>query len=174
MTATRKRRPLLTLFASILALALLAGGWWSYRLIWGKPLNINHFADRAALTGVLDFPEGLSLLGMLDNTPLDFHSHRLSDPSPAGQQSGRERTEEALEQLLQYDRSALHEQQGLTYDFLATTWGNALAAYDWPWHFDNVMYIGPYPVNQMDGVQILPLTTLNQFHQIPLFNVNPC
>lgn len=160
------RRTLTRGIALILFIGLAVLSWWGYRLVWGQPLNINHFADRSAIELTAGFPEGLSFLGFIDNTPLDFHSDKLSDPSPAGLGRGLATRRAQYEQLLHYDRSALRGQQALTYDYLAHQWGANLRAADWPWHFDNSMYVGPYPVNQLDGLQIMPLTTLTQFHQV--------
>ncbi len=33
----------------VLGLAVLVAGWWSYKLFWGKPLNINQFYKRVLI-----------------------------------------------------------------------------------------------------------------------------
>jgi hypothetical protein len=65
-----------------LAVLLLASGIWGCKLIWGKPFNIDHFFDRYLIGAALSEPEILTIIGVVDNTVMDFHSHKLTDASP--------------------------------------------------------------------------------------------
>ncbi len=152
--------------AGLAIAVLLLGGWYVYRLAWGLPLNINHFADRTTIRLLLQFPDLLTSLGTVDNTLLDFHSHRLPDLSPQAEQRRAALLREAFGQLDAYDRNKLRGQQALTYDYLEWAWGARLALYEHPYHFTNLQYYGPYPVNQTSGAQEIPLTVLAEFQRI--------
>jgi uncharacterized protein (DUF885 family) len=146
--------------------ACLLSGWYTWRLVWGLPLNVNHFVDRAALEMLFDVPEVLSMLGVLDNTPLDYHSHRLSDLGYEAQARQLEKRRANLAMLQRYDRENLQGQALLSFDFFDSIQTSELAAFEFPWHFDNLFYKGPYPVNQMDGAQTVPLTILADMHAV--------
>ncbi|MEP5763743.1 MAG: DUF885 domain-containing protein [Halieaceae bacterium] len=152
--------------AALVVAGLLLTGWYAYRLVWGLPPDINHFADRSMILVSDQFPELITMIGVAENTLLDMHSDRLSDPSPAAQAKTVHLVEDILAQLEEYDRDSLRGQQALTYDYLAWSWSSRLAPYDYPYHFFNIIYAGPYPANQMSGAQDLPLSTLSQFQQV--------
>ncbi len=145
---------------------LLLGGWYLYRLAWGVPLNINHFADRSSFRLLLQYPELLTMLGAADNTLLDFHSHRFSDLSPAGDAERRALVEEVQVQLSAYDDQSLSGQQALTRGYLAWAWRDRMAPNRFPYHFSHITYAGPYPINQTAGVQEVPLEVLSQYQRI--------
>ena len=153
--------------AGIGLLTLLAGlAWYIYRLVWGVPLDINHFADRVALRQIQRVPELLTGLGAVDNTILDFHSNRLSDLSPESDAEALKMLREAEAQLRSYDPRRLEGQRRLTYDYLDWTFRRRLELWETPYHFFNALYAGPYPANQTSGVQELPLTTLSQHQNV--------
>ncbi|MHC4596290.1 MAG: DUF885 domain-containing protein [Planctomycetota bacterium] len=142
----------------LLGLVLLVGGWWTYKLVWGKPLNINHFYERVFIEYLLDDPEQLSRLGFIDNTLLDFHSDDLTDASPARAQKLAKKARRDLELLRSYKRDKQTESQRLSTDILE-------------WFLDNVvggevfMYHN-YPVNQLSGVQNDLPTFMDAVHQV--------
>jgi uncharacterized protein (DUF885 family) len=146
----------------VLSFALVYG----YRLIWGRPFNIDHFADRMLILEAAQVPELVTYLGMIENTPLDFHSDKLTDLSPQAQALTVEQRRAHRRILQQYDRTALTGQQAITYDVLEWGIGVNLQAAVFPYHFDNKMYQGPYPANQMAGLQDFPLTVLAGSQQV--------
>jgi uncharacterized protein (DUF885 family) len=146
--------------------ALLLGGWHAYRLVWGVPLNINHFADRSSIKFLLEFPELLTMLGAADNTVLDFHSHRFSDLSPAGDAHRQALVRKVRDQLAAYDNAELEGQQALTRSYLHWAWLERHAPGRFPYHFSNIAYNGPYPINQTAGAQEVPLEVLTQYQRI--------
>ena len=156
------KRTILTLVAVL----ILGGGWYAYRLIWDIPLDINHFADRNAVRLLQSSPELLTMVGAVENTPIDFHSNRLSDLSPETERRTIAIQREAAEQLGAYSREDLQGQRRLTYDYLEWTYGTSLALREFPYHFSNTLYNGPYPANQTSGLQELPVTVLSQFQQV--------
>lgn len=151
---------------SLLLLTVIAGGYFGYRLIWGKPLSIQHFADRVMFERLIKQPELITFLGFIENTPLDFHSDRLTDYSPDSLAIWHADAQANYERLQSYREDGLDRQEQLTLEFMEWNLGSGLAAAEQPYHFDNVFYMGPYPVNQTSGAQLGPLNTLNDFHQI--------
>ena len=153
-------------FGVLALLLLLVGGWYGYRLVWGVPLNIDHFADRSAFRVLYEFPGLMTLFGLGDNTLLDFHSDRLSDLSPEAERRRIDLLRRINLQLNTYDREALEGQQRLTLEYLDWSWGSRLSLYDFPYHFTNLAYAGPYPLNQTSGAQEIPLEVLSQHQQV--------
>ena len=147
-------------------LALLSAGFFGYRLLLGRPFNIDHFADRWLVLNAARNPELVTYLGMIENTPVDFHSDKLSDLSPATQSAQLEQSLAQYRALQQYDRAALTGQQAITYDILEWGMRAELDAAAFPYHLDVKMYKGPYPANQMGGMQDFPLTVLSGSQQV--------
>lgn len=150
----------------VILLALLLGGWYGYRLTLGVPLNINHFADRSSFRLLYEYPELLTMLGLADNSLLDFHSGRFSDLSPEGDQRRAALVESVQQQLKAYDDAELSGQQALTREYLHWAWRDRMAPNLFPYHFSNIAYVGPYPINQTSGAQEIPLEVLTQYQSI--------
>ncbi len=149
-----------------LLLSLLSLSVYGYRLIWGQPFNFDHFVDRSLFENARQYPELITTLGLIENTWLDFHSDKLSDLSPSVQADVVAQSRQQFALLQQYRRSKLSAQHALTYD--AIYWMDAarLAAMEFPYHFDRLAYVGPYPVNQMSGAQDLPHMVLTQYQRV--------
>ncbi len=153
-------------FIALFAIGLVLTAWYGYRLVWGRPLNIDHFADRFMLESFWHVPEMLTYLGFIENSPMDFHSNRLSDLSPDEQAKRITLLEDQYAILQGYDRSDLLGQQKITQDLLEWTMSTNLLVFNFPYHFSNFIYRGPYPANQLDGLQVFPLDILNQVQQV--------
>jgi len=142
----------------ILLFFLIIGAWFSYTLISGKPLFINHFFERTLIEMALDEPEILTLLGVIDNTKLDFHSHKLTDASPEKTRKVFERTQKNLQTLQRYNRDKLTGQKAITYDMME--WMFTLQVDGEPWLYHD------FPVNQMAGVQGSLPAFMDTYHQL--------
>lgn len=154
-------------YGAVFLLALvLIGGWQGYRLVWGKPASIDHFADRVMLGGLLAFPEVLTFLGVVENTPLDFHSNRWSDLSPDAMASLVEKSNANWGLLQLYSNDTLDKQENLTFSYLEWRIGSTVEANAFPYHMGRVLYTGPYPVNQISGAQAEPILTLTNLQQV--------
>ena len=140
-----KTTPGKTICLSLLSLGLLTGGWWIYRLIWGKPLNINHFYERTMIDFVRDDPELLTSLGLIDGTLIDFHSDDLSDVSPSHTEKMAEKVRQNLIMLRRYDFESQSASQRLSTEILEWSLDNAERGRPFLYHH--------YPVNQLFGVQ---------------------
>ncbi len=138
---------------STLLVLLVPGFWWSYKLIWGKPLSFHHAMDRTQLEYALKDPEILSFIGIIDNTILDFHSDDLTDASPEFEKKLLKKARLDLNLLRCYDRKHLGEQEQYTYDIMAWYFENTVHGEKFDYHLASKFCPGPYPVNQLFGIQ---------------------
>jgi uncharacterized protein (DUF885 family) len=148
------------------AAAALAGLVFAYKLVLGKPFAFNHAVERVTLRALLRDPETLSVVGLLDNTPLDFHSDKLTDASPAYEDAVREDARRGLALIRRYDRGRLSRQEQLTYDIFSAYLADIVESERFPYHINNVMHPGPYPVNQLSGVQSEVPALLESSHRV--------
>jgi len=113
--------------------------------VWLQPWSIDHYYGRVFLRFALRHPMMLTGLGMLDGTPLDFHSDKLDDMSMAMEDKEARFVDEELAMLRRYKRAGMAPGGRLSYDVLE--WflvdqqqANHFLRYD-------------YPVNQLFGIQ---------------------
>lgn len=139
MTLIKKYIPL----AAFVAITLFS--IWMYKIVWGKPLNINHYFERVFIELLLKNPEILSSLAIIDNTILDFHSDDLSDASPAFEKEMAQAIRGQVELLKSYNRADMNDSQLLSTDILLWFLEDAVAGEEFLYY--------DYPVNQMFGVQ---------------------
>ena len=142
----------------LLGAILLVGGWWTYRLVWGRPTNLNLFYERVMIESVLDNPEMLTQLGFVDGTLLDFHSGKLTDASPRYIEKTLAMVQRQLEVLRSYPVAEQTPAQQLSTEILG-------------WFLDDLVRGKPfryhlYPVNQLFGVQSETPDLLINVHKV--------
>ena len=137
---------------------ILSGGIFVYALIWGKPFSINHYFDRTLIKIVMNEPQMLSSLGLIDNTILDFHSDELSDVSDAKTLALIAQAEKELETLRSYDYDGLNRSQKLSYKISEWIITKSLEGKQFVYH--------SYPVNQMSGIQNSLPSFMDATHQV--------
>ena len=126
--------------------------------LWGKPWSIEHYYLRVFAELLLDRPQLLSRLRILEPWGLDWFADDLDDYSVEFTNRTARQVKSQLARLRSYDRSAQGESQLLSTDVLDSFL--ALQAEGERFRFHD------YPVNQMNGVQNeLPDFMLN-VHQI--------
>ena len=113
--------------------------------IWGKPWSIEHFYLRVFAELVLERPQLLSRLRILEPWGLDWFSDDLDDYSIEFAEKTARLVASRLAMLRSYDRDAQSESQKLSSDVLERFL--ALQAEGERFRFHD------YPVNQMNGVQ---------------------
>lgn len=128
------------LLLGALVLALLGVHTWYF-----KPLRLGWFFERSFIQAVLENPEALSQLRVLEQYGITFHRDDLTDISPAFQQAQAERTRATLATLRRYERDRLDVQDQLSYDLFEAALVGAVDGEPWQFH--------DYPVNQLFGVQ---------------------
>ncbi len=138
------------IFGGLLALVLLAAGG-AAMWFWFTPVGINNYINKATIEFAIDSPELLTGLGMIDNTPLDFHSGKLGDYTKAQDEKSIAMLKKARAGLDKYGPDGLEGQELLSYEITA-------------WFFDDLIrqteieYSG-YRVVQNSG----PFVDLPQF-----------
>jgi len=151
----------------LLGVIVLAVLWFVYSFVWGTPPNIHLAVERFALRTVLADPELLTQVGLLDNTPLDFHSGQLTDVSPRGEAFRRKIDQEGLALIRRYDRSELRGEKRLTYDLMGWYFEQNLDGHRFDYHWtESSVFMGPYPVNHVCGVQVDLIQFLSTHHRI--------
>jgi uncharacterized protein (DUF885 family) len=138
--------------AVLLAAAAVVNVWYF------KPFKINIFFETAFLKAVLDNPELLSQLRILDRMGFHGHNDELTESSPARDERLAAMTRRNLEILHRYDRASLNETDAMSYDILDWFLTNSVEGQRWMWH--------NYPVNPTFGVQNSLPTFMISVHQI--------
>jgi len=145
------KRFLLTAFA----LLVVAAAVFLVPTLWFKPWSIDHFYGRVFIRFAMKHPMLLTQLGMLDGTPLDFHSGKLDDFSVAAMKDDARFGERQLEILRSYDRSRMTPSQRLSCQVLEWFLADQVEGNKFMFH--------DYPVNQLFGIQSgLPDFMINQ------------
>jgi len=130
---------------------IVLGGLGGYVWFWGKPVGVNNYINKASLKMVTDSPEMLTYMGMIDNTPLDFHSGKLADYTKAQDDLSLQKLKAAQEGLAKYGPDGLEGQELLSWKITH-------------WFFEDLLndakfeYSG-YPISQLSG----PTVNLPQF-----------
>ena len=137
--------------AKYLLALTLAAGLGAYLWFWALPVGINNYVNKVSIQLILDSPETMTYLGLIDNTPLDFHSDKLDSYTAESEQQALQFLREAREGLNNYGPEGLQGQELLSWKITA-------------WFFDDLLrsaehkYSG-YSVNQISG----PMVDLPQF-----------
>jgi uncharacterized protein (DUF885 family) len=143
-------RPFWRVFWSILVVVLIVGGYAGYREVWGKPFSFNTLLDRQLAFFLLDNPQLLTSLGIIDGTWLDFHSGKLDEYSLTKRQRDFDTLHKYVGQIKEWDRDSLSPQEQISYDIATEFYNQQLSYEKFPW-------LGAggdlYPTNQFMGVQ---------------------
>jgi uncharacterized protein (DUF885 family) len=129
----------------LLALILALLAWFLISLIWGKPWSINLLYARVFLKLVVDSPELLTMLGILEKMGIHFHNAKLANASIEREARQFQDICRSLKSLRSYDRVRQNKAQLLSTDIL--DWFLDDQARGEAFRFHN------YPLNQMFGIQ---------------------
>jgi len=155
--------------AVIVILVLLGFGliWLIYSLFWGTPPTINLAVERMGLRLLGMDPELFSTLGLVDHTLLDFHSGHLTDASPAQMIRSQHLDREGLRLIRRFNPEKLEGQQWITYHLMRWYYEQNLRGHRFEYHWvANPVFMGPYPVNPVFGVQVDLINFLCTIHTI--------
>jgi len=138
-------RLFLKILAGLFGLLIVAA-FGLYTWFWWKPVGINNYINKATISFAMETPELMTQLGLIDNTPLDFHSDKLGDYTEAGEQKQLAKLRSARAGLDKYGPEGLKGQELLSYEIVA-------------WFFDELIRQaefehGGYRVNQISGVTV--------------------
>ena len=131
----------------LIGLAALGGYIW----FWGAPVGVNNYINKASLKMASDSPELLSQIGMIDNTPVDFHSNKLGSYTKEQAEISLEKLKKARKGMDKYGPDGLEGQELLSWKITA-------------WFFDDIIEsdafeYGGYPMSQLSG----PMVSMPQF-----------
>jgi uncharacterized protein (DUF885 family) len=139
------------------AVVLLAAA--AFVQVWYfRPFSIDIFFEKVFLKPVLEEPELLSQLRILEPMGIDFHNDDLSDASVAHALKQQARLRQALDDLREYDRASLDESRQVSYDVLEWFLQNSVDGEPWMYH--------NYPVNQLLGIQSQQADFMINTHQV--------
>jgi uncharacterized protein (DUF885 family) len=135
----------LKILGGLLALLILAGGAASM-WFWFTPVGVNNYINKVTIQLAIDSPELLTSLGMIDNTPLDFHSGKLADYTKEQDDRSLAKLRKARKGLDKYGPEGLEGQELLSWRIVA-------------WFFDDLLRqaefdYGGYRVVQNSGVTV--------------------
>jgi uncharacterized protein (DUF885 family) len=154
------------LIASLVLLALFLA-WLVYAAFWGKPPFIHWAVERLSLRRVLKDPEALTVLGLADNTPLDFHSGDLTDASPHWMERLRALDRDGIALIQRFDPQKLKGQKLITYQLMSWYFKQNLRGHRFAYHWGaGPVFTGPYPVNHIYGPQVDLVQFLTTYHKI--------
>ena len=129
-----------------------------YVWFWASPVGVNNYINKVSLQILLDSPELLTSLGIIDNSVLDFHSDKLDRYDKASDEAMLDLLYKSREGLNAYGPEGLDGQELLSWKIVA-------------WFFDDLIRqsefdYGSYRVNQISGVMVNMPQFLTDRHQI--------
>lgn len=143
-------RPFWRVFWSILLVIAVVGGYAGYRTVWGKPFGFNTLLDRQLAFFLLENPQTLTSLGLIDGTWFDFHSGKLDEYSLAKREHDYKVLHGYIAQIKEWNRNDLTPQEQISYDITTEFFNHNLQYEKFPW-------LGAggdlYPTNQFMGAQ---------------------
>ena len=141
--------------------------WLIYTLFWGTPPSLNLAVERLGLRLLLNDPELLTDTGLIDNSILDYHSGSLTDSSPRYMKQLRKLDREGLALIQRYDPEKYSGEKKLTYDLMRWFYEQNLRGHRFEYHWiANPVFMGPYPINHVFGVQVDLINFLCTEHKI--------
>ena len=129
-----------------------------YVWFWASPVGVNNYINKVSLQMLLDSPELMTSLGIVDNSVLDFHSDKLDRYDKASDEAMLELLHKSREGLNAYGPEGLDGQELLSWKIVA-------------WFFDDLIRqsefdYGSYRGNQISGIMVNMPQFLTDRHQI--------
>ena len=129
----------------LLAILFVAAAIFVINLIWFRPWSLNLFYEKVFAQVLLEEPELLSSLGLVEQFGITGHNAKLGDVSPAHQQHFFDRAKQNLADLHAYPLERQNASQRLSTQILDWFMTREIEGEKYQWH--------NYPVNQLFGVQ---------------------
>lgn len=125
---------------------VIVGALGAYVWFWARPVGVTNYVNKAAVQLVVDSPEIMTYIGMIDNTPLDFHSGKLANYTKAQEAISNAKIKKIRKALNRYGPDGLDGQELLSWKISA-------------WFFDDIIAdaefeYSSYPVNQISGALV--------------------
>ena len=144
------------LFAVLLVLTAL----YSFNLFMMKPFSIDHFLGKELILDLIESPEELTYVGILDRFDwITKHNSKLSIPQDDDIDNDIKQIEKVIKTLYKYDDSRLSDIQKSTKKIAIFDYENQLKELkDFP-------YLD-YPLNQIGGIHLNTIEFMNSVHPI--------
>lgn len=151
-------KKILKIAGTLLLVVIVAGGLFLAHTWYFKPVNINLFFARTMMQVMLESPEDLSSLRILEPLGITGHNAKLDDASLAAGDRFLEQMNEAYQVLLSYEDRDLSDADLMSKRIAVSMMGNLLGAEKFRFH--------TFPVNQMFGVQSNFPSFMQSTHQV--------
>ncbi|MEM9056181.1 MAG: DUF885 domain-containing protein, partial [Pseudomonadota bacterium] len=136
----------------LLGAAFVAHEWYA------RPFFINNFFNRAFVQYMLDKPEMLTSMGILESIGIHGHNAEWNDDTMAAEDAEYAFLDEVMETLAEYDENSLTEDEQLSIAVLKELLGDPVQGKRFRFH--------DYPVNQLFGLQNAIPRFLDTFHRV--------
>ena len=140
---------------------VLGGAFGAHEWYADKPFFANNFYNRAFLKFMLESPEGLTAMGLLEQIPLldiDGHNAEWDDNSLAAEERQFELLQDVMASMALYTDDELSDQELITKRIIMELLGDPVQQRKFRFH--------NYPVNQLFGLQNQIPRFLDGFHQV--------
>ncbi|MEY2729078.1 MAG: hypothetical protein RL584_204 [Pseudomonadota bacterium] len=144
----------LAALAGLLLLSLGGASCW----FWFTPVGLNNYINKITLQALMRSPESLTSLGLVDDTVLDFHGHKLTPFTREQELASLAFMRQAREGLNRYGPEGLEGQERLTWEIAAWMMDDQIAQAQ----FER----GGYRLTQLDGVTVQLPQFLTDVHPI--------
>ena len=135
-------------------------GLYLINLFLMKPVSIDHYLGKEVVMEMLDSPEMLTYLGILDRFNfITNHQSKLSDEGLEELEEGLEEMRQAKKILESYDDSQLSQQQSITKKIALFDLNNNIKQQEqFPFH--------NFPLNQIGGIHLNMIQFMTDIHPI--------
>ena len=151
-------KKLLKITGTLLLVVLVAGGLFAAHSWYFKPVNINLLFARTMMQVMLESPEMLSSLRVLEPLGITGHNAKLDDESLAAGDRFIRQMKDAYAVLMSYDDEDLSEGDRVSKQIAASMLGIVVEGEKFRFH--------TFPVNQMFGVQNNFPSFMESTHQV--------
>ncbi|MGV6820631.1 MAG: DUF885 domain-containing protein [Parvularcula sp.] len=141
------------LFLLVIAAVAVAYVWF-----WGRPVGVNNYINKQMIQMAIESPELVTQLGVIDNTPLDFHSGKLGSYTREHDLQSLEKIKKGRAGLNRFKLDTLDPQEKLSWQITA-------------WFLDDIIRqsqyeYSNYPINQLSGPAVDLPSFMTDAHSI--------
>ena len=153
-------KKILKLTAKLLVIVVALFSIYLANLFLMKPYSIDHYLGKELVLGLVDSPEALTYVGILDRFNwLTKHNSRLSIPEENDLEEGIKELEKGIKTLYKYRDSSLTDVQKVTKKIAIFDLENNLK------ELKEFPYLD-YPLNQIGGIHLNTIEFMSDMHPV--------
>ena len=153
-------KKILKLTAKLLVIVVALFSIYLANLFLMKPYSIDHYLGKELVLGLVDSPEALTYVGILDRFNwLTKHNSRLSIPEENDLEEGIKELEKGIKTLYKYKDSSLTDVQKVTKKIAIFDLENNLK------ELKEFPYLD-YPLNQIGGIHLNTIEFMSDMHPV--------